>query len=82
MRYNACMTSKQDYIWTDPERCGGVPCFRGTRIFVSILFDYLAKGKSAEAFLEQYPDLNSKLVYGYLEAHSEELMQTPQRPAA
>ena len=72
------MTREDDFIWIDPGRCGGVPCFRGTRIFVSILFDYLQAGKSAEAFLEQYPDLDPALVYGYLEQHK----QTLERPAA
>ena len=67
------MTEESKYVWVDPERCGGVPCFRGTRIFVSILFDYLEAGDSVKDFLDQYPDLDPELVYGYLHAHMRQL---------
>ena len=71
------MTREDDFIWTDPKRCGGVPCFRGTRIFVSILFDYLAAGNTVQDFMDQYPDLDPRLIDGYLRAQSLAL----QRPA-
>ena len=43
------------FVWTDPERMGGTPCFRGTRVPVSTLFDYLEGGHDLEIFLDHFP---------------------------
>jgi len=45
------------HIWIDPARCGGKPCIRGTRIWVSLILDYLAEGESTESIQENYPEL-------------------------
>ena len=44
-------------ISVDPRICGGKPCIRGTRIWVSLLLDILASGASMEEVLEQYSQL-------------------------
>lgn len=44
-------------IWIDPARCGGKPCIRGHRIWVSLILDLLASGSSFEAILADYPGL-------------------------
>ena len=44
-------------IKTDPEIQGGTPCFAGTRVPVKSLFDYLARGRSLDYFLEQFPSV-------------------------
>jgi len=44
-------------IWIDPARCGGKPCIRGTRIWVSLILDMLASGMSFDEVLEDYPHL-------------------------
>lgn len=44
-------------IWIDPKRCGGKPCIRGHRIWVSLILDLLASGMTAAEVLEQYPQL-------------------------
>lgn len=44
-------------ISVDPRICGGKPCVRGTRIWVSLLLDFLASGSSMEEILGQYPQL-------------------------
>jgi uncharacterized protein (DUF433 family) len=44
-------------IKIDPEIQGGTPCFAGTRVPVKSLFDYLARGRSLEYFLEQFPSV-------------------------
>lgn len=46
-----------EIIWTDPERMGGVPCFRGTRVPVRGLFDHLVRDYSTDEFLEQFPSV-------------------------
>jgi len=66
------------YTWTDPRRCSGRTCFRGTRIPVYILFEYLAAGETVEQFLEQYPSLDAEMVVGSLPRCKAEL----ERPAA
>ena len=44
-------------IWIDPARCGGKPCIRGHRIWVSLILDLLATGMTAEDVLREYPQL-------------------------
>lgn len=44
-------------IWIDPERCGGKPCVRGHRIWVSLILDRLASGDSSAEILADYPGL-------------------------
>ena len=56
-----------DYIEVNPRKLGGTPVFRGTRIPVYVLFDYLKEGYTVEAFLDQY-DIDPDLVYGFMRA--------------
>jgi uncharacterized protein (DUF433 family) len=44
-------------IAVDPQVCFGKPCIRGTRIWVSLLLDFLASGAPMEEILEDYPQL-------------------------
>ena len=44
-------------ISVDPLVCFGKPCIRGTRIWVSLLLDFLASGATIEEILENYPQL-------------------------
>ena len=44
-------------IWIDPARCGGKPCIRGHRIWVSLILDMLASGGMVAEILEDYPGL-------------------------
>ena len=54
-------TKLQDALWQDPVRMSGAVCFRGTRIPVSILFDYLHAGDLA-GFVEGCPDVTREMV--------------------
>lgn len=38
----------------DPEIMSGAPVFRGTRVTIQTLFDYLEHGKTVEDFLKDY----------------------------
>lgn len=56
-------------ISIDPNICFGKPCIRGTRIWVSLILDFLADGMSLEEVLEQYPhlveeDIRAAIAYG------------------
>jgi uncharacterized protein (DUF433 family) len=44
-------------IVIDPEVCGGQPCIRGTRIWVSLVLDFLAAGTTETELLAEYPQL-------------------------
>jgi uncharacterized protein (DUF433 family) len=63
------MTSPLDRIVIDPNVCFGKPCIKGTRIWVSLILDFLASGETAEQILEAYPqltadDIRAALAYG------------------
>lgn len=44
-------------ISIDPRVCFGKPCIRGTRIWVSLILDYLASGMTIEQLRDEYPDI-------------------------
>ena len=45
------------YITVDPQVLHGTPCFKGTRVAVSIVLDNLAAGETEKRILDQYPTL-------------------------
>ncbi|MDP2896413.1 MAG: DUF433 domain-containing protein [bacterium] len=56
-------------ISIDPKVCFGKPCIRRTRVWVSLLLDFLASGMSIEEILEEYPqlkeeDVRAAIAYG------------------
>lgn len=51
------MTSPLDRISIDPRICFGKPCIKGTRIWVSLILDFLASGESDAQILAAYPQL-------------------------
>ena len=56
-------------ISVDPNVCFGKPCIRGTRIWVSLILDWLASGMSIEEVLGEYPqlrgeDIRAAIAYG------------------
>ncbi len=57
----------EDFIETDPEKMGGTPVFRGTRVPIQNLFDYLEAGDSLEVFLDHFPTVTRSQVIGVLE---------------
>jgi len=54
-------------ITRDPETMHGVPVFRGTRVPVQTLFEYLEGGGTLEDFLEGYPTVSRDLALQALE---------------
>lgn len=51
------MNSLLERIAIDPQICGGRPCIRGTRVWVSLLLDNLAAGLSEDELRFEYPQL-------------------------
>ena len=56
-----------DLITIDPEILGGAPVFKGTRVPLKTLFQYLENDYSVEEFLECFPSVSRALVNTVLE---------------
>jgi uncharacterized protein (DUF433 family) len=56
-----------DALWKDKDRMSGAPCFRGTRVPVSIVFEYLEADRMDE-FYSGYPNVTREQVHAVLEA--------------
>ena len=54
-------------VHRDPEIQGGVPVFRGTRVPIRNLIDYLEAGDSLEAFLDDFPSVSREQAVAALE---------------
>ena len=50
------------YIWINPGRMHGEPCFKGTRIPVRALFDHLRAGDGFGKFLDGYEGVSTEQV--------------------
>jgi len=57
----------------DPEVMSGALCFRGTRVLVKNLFDYLEGSSTLENFLEDFPSISREAAVSVLEAARERL---------
>jgi len=57
----------KEAIVRDPEVMHGTPVFRGTRVPVQTLFDYLENGESLDEFLEGFPTVGRELAIQVLE---------------
>ena len=61
-------------ISIDPNICFGKPCIKGTRIWVSLILDFLANGMMVDEILAEYPqlmaeDVRAAIAYGAEMAH-------------
>ncbi len=75
-----------DRIKIDPNVCFGKPCIKGTRIWVSLVLDFLASGMSESEILEEYPQLShddilAAIAYG-AEAARERIIPVPSEHVA
>ena len=59
--------SKRAYIQISKDILGGVPVFRGTRVPVNTLIDYLEAGDRLGDFLKDYPTVTKKQAIAVLE---------------
>ncbi len=63
-----------DLITVDPDILGGTPVFKGTRVPVKTLFDYLEADYTMEEFLECFPSVTREAACRLLErSESEQL---------
>ena len=57
----------EELITVNPNILGGVPVFKGTRVPVRTLFEYLERGYSLEEFLECFPSVTKDMACRILE---------------
>jgi uncharacterized protein (DUF433 family) len=60
---------------------GGSPVFRGTRVPVQTLIEYLEAGDSISDFLEGFPTVTKQQVIAFLEEAKEKVLADFQNPA-
>ena len=64
----------KEVIEVDPEKLSGVPVFRGTRVPIGHLFEYLEKGETLDEFLDQFPSVSRDQALAALELSKESLL--------
>ena len=64
-----------EVIWVDPERMSGTPCFKGTRVPVRNLLDYIEGGSTIGEFFEDFPSVTREQVTQFLELGKEHLVE-------
>ena len=64
-------------IVKNPEILGGTPVFRGTRVPIQTLFDYLEGGETPEDFLEGFPTISREMAVAALEEAKHLLLAHP-----
>lgn len=57
----------ESVIVSDPEILAGTPSFRGTRVPVDSLIDYLEAGDSLDEFLDNFPSVSREAAIAALE---------------
>jgi uncharacterized protein (DUF433 family) len=57
----------RDLITIDPDILGGTPVFKGTRVPVKTLFEYLEDSYSLDEFLECFPSVTREMARRVLE---------------
>jgi uncharacterized protein (DUF433 family) len=64
-------------IFKNPAILGGTPVFRGTRVPVQTLFDYLEGGETLEDFLVGFPTVSREAALAALEEAKLLLLSRP-----
>jgi len=64
-------------IVKNPDILGGTPVFRGTRVPIQNLFDYLEGGETIEDFLEGFPTVSREAAIAALEEAKDLLLARP-----
>ena len=67
---------KSSVICSDPDVMGGTPVFRGTRVPVQTLIEYLEAGDSIDEFLEGFPSVTRQQIVSFLEEAKDRLVES------
>jgi len=69
-----------DFITVNPEIRGGEPVFKGTRVTISTLFEFLENAYSLEEFLESFPTVTRDQARQVLECSGQALIPSAAAP--
>ncbi|MGC1955902.1 MAG: DUF433 domain-containing protein [Gammaproteobacteria bacterium] len=61
-------------VVSNPEIMGGTPVFRGTRVPVQTLMEYLQAGESINDFLDGFPTVSKEQVIAFLDEAKEKVL--------
>lgn len=64
----------ESVVIRDPSIMSGEPTFRGTRVLIRTLFDYIEAGHSLERFLEGFPSVSREMALQALEEAKQTLL--------
>jgi uncharacterized protein (DUF433 family) len=67
LKVERCFVGRESVVVSDPEILGGTPCFRGTRVPVDSLIDYLEAGDTLNDFLDNFPSVSREAAIAALE---------------
>jgi uncharacterized protein (DUF433 family) len=72
MAYFRVVTADQknrldEAVWVSPQRMSGTPCFRGTRVPVQSLIDFLEGGETIDQFITLYLPITREQVLAVLD---------------
>ncbi len=68
------MADPSSIVNCDPEILAGTPVFRGTRVPVRTLFEFLAAGDSLDKYLDAYPSVSREQAATVLEMAGDQLV--------
>jgi len=69
------VSAADQLVSRSPEVLGGTPVFKGTRVPVKTLIDYLEAGDSLEVFLQDFPTVSREQAIAALQIAKEALLQ-------
>ncbi|MBI3314937.1 MAG: DUF433 domain-containing protein [Candidatus Omnitrophica bacterium] len=65
---------KAKVIVSDCHILGGAPVFRGTRVPLQVLIDYLESGSTIDQFLQGFPTVTRQQVIDFLDEAKEKVL--------
>ena len=65
---------KTKIVVSDPHILGGTPVFRGTRVPIQTLLDYIENGQTIDDFLKGFPTVKRGQVIEFLEEAKERVL--------
>lgn len=74
------MKTLDSVVQVDPEILGGTPVFRGTRVPVKNLLDYLTAGDTLDQFLDDFPTVKRQQAVAALDL-AKDLLTAGAHPA-
>ena len=76
------MKTKEAVIQSSSDILGGTPVFKGTRVPIKTLLDYLEAGDRLSDFLNDFPSVSREQALGVLRLAKEALLSHPNEAAS